>query len=129
MIRQAILLSAVLGALFAHHSGALYDLTKTETVKGTVKAFLWTNPHVVLLLTAEPKGDRPAGEWRLEMTNPARLTRAGWTKRSLKPGDVLTVDYNPMRDQAGVGWARKIAFPDGKVLDFEAVGVEKPNLP
>ena len=129
MIRHAILVCAAVGALYAHHSGALYDSKRTEIVHGTVKAFLWMNPHVVLLLTAEPNGDRQAGEWRIEMTSPARLTRAGWSKRSLKSGDVVAVDYNPMRDNSRVGWARKVVLSDGKVLDFDAVGVEKPNLP
>ena len=117
------------GIAFAHHSGALYDLTRTASVKGTVKAFLWTNPHVVLMVTSEAKENQPGQEWRFEMTSPGRLTRSGWTKRSLQASDSITVEYNPMRDGSRVGWVRKVTSPEGKVMIFDAQGEDKPNLP
>ena len=132
MMRSKVLCMAIclwMPAAFAHHSGALYDLTRTESVKGSVKMFIWSNPHAILMLTTEPKGKEPGTEWRFEMTSPGRLTRAGFTKRTLAPGDSITVDFNPMRDGSRVGWARKVTAADGKVLVFDVQGEEKPNLP
>lgn len=109
----------------AHHSGALYELTKTNSVQGTVKAFHWINPHVILLLSPETK-DHDANEWRFELTSPSRLARAGWNKRLLNSGDKLTVEFNPMRDGSKVGWVRKITLSDGKVLVFSPQGEDQP---
>lgn len=126
-MRNIVLLILVLTgtSAFAHHSAAMYDQSKDLSVKGMVKDFVWTNPHVVLVLTPESKTS--GGDWRFEMTSPSLLTRMGWTKRSVRPGDMVTVVCAPMRDGTRAGYARKIAFADGRVLDFNYT--EKPNLP
>jgi hypothetical protein len=124
-----LFLAFATGAALAHHSGATYDSTKMVTVKGTVKEFEWRNPHVTILLTTEPHGSEPAENWRFEMSSPGNLTRAGWTKRSLAPGDVVTVACNPMRDGTYSGLAKKVTLPDGKVLTFDFGNLEKSNLP
>ena len=125
-----ILLAAtclLLPALYGHHSGALYDLTKTESVKGTVKTFNWTNPHVILMVITAPKSKEAGEEWRFEMTSPARLARGGWTKHSVEQGESVTVEFNPMRDGTRVGWVRRITTAGGKILVFDPQGEEKPN--
>src|SRR5437763_9177717 len=50
-------------ASFAHHSFAVYDNTKTSTLKGTVKAFQWTNPHSVIWIMVQPNGGGAPEEW------------------------------------------------------------------
>jgi Family of unknown function (DUF6152) len=117
------------GTARAHHSGATYDSTKIVTVKGTVKEFDWRNPHVTILLTTEAHGTEPPQYWRFEMSSPGNLTRAGWTKRSMAPGDIVTVACNPMRDGSHSGLAKKVTLPDGKVLTFDFGNLEKSNLP
>src|SRR5688572_3885214 len=47
--------------LFAHHSAARYDLSKTVVVTGTVTEVLWQNPHVVLVMN-DTKGQEQAFE-------------------------------------------------------------------
>ncbi len=52
----------------AHHSFATYDQTKTQTLKGTVKAFQWTNPHTVIWIMVQPEGGGAPQEWTIETT-------------------------------------------------------------
>ena len=80
----------------AHHSFAMYDPDKLLTVTGTVQVFEWTNPHAVIWLMATAPGGQVADRWSVELpTSPGNLTRMGWTKRSLKPGDRVTIALNP----------------------------------
>lgn len=112
----------------AHHSFAMYDQSRTVTVKGTVKAFQWTNPHVMAIVEAEASGSEPAKTWRFELASPGNLTLAGWTKRSLNPGDVVAVDCNPLRDGRPGASVVRITLADGKVLSFKFQDLEKSGL-
>src|SRR5580765_1748080 len=91
-------LCANAGIASAHHSFAMFDRTKSATVSGTVRTFEFTNPHVYLWLystNASGAQDLYAVEFS---GGTAALNHAGWTKQTLKPGDKVTVNYNPLRD-------------------------------
>ena len=127
----ALALSA--GAALAHHSFAMFDFTRTVQLKGVVREFQWTNPHVVLWLVPEP-GQGPgqgaaADSWTIELTSPGNLTRLGWSKRSLKPGDRVTVEVNPLRDGKSGGAFRKAVLADGQVLTASLRDQERPKAP
>jgi hypothetical protein len=103
-IKSASALAAVMifvagvGNVSAHHSGSMFDGSKTETVTGTVKKLRWVNPHVSLLVFCTVlAGDEPT-EWLLEMTSPSVLVRLGWTRTSIKPGDRIEASIHPLRD-------------------------------
>ena len=72
---------------YAHHSFAVYDRSKVLTLKGSVKSFQWTNPHCVIWVLVQPEGGGEPQEWSFETTSPGVLTRGGWTRNSVKPGD------------------------------------------
>jgi hypothetical protein len=91
----------------AHHSFAMFDATKTVTLKGVVKEFQWSNPHVILWVYADPAAAGPAELWSIELTSPGNLTRQGWTRQSLKAGDKVSVDINPLRDGERGGAIKK----------------------
>jgi len=115
----AVSLGAVGAPAFAHHSIALFDNSKTITLKGTVSEFRWINPHVLLLVEASADGDTPQ-LWTLELANPGTLTRNGWTKRSFKPGDPVVVDAGPLRDGKPGGFFKKGTLTEtGQVLTFK----------
>jgi len=116
------------GAVFAHHGASKLDQTKTVTFKGTVQTFDWKNPHVTLSVLAEPKGRNATQLWKLELSSPGVLTRLGHTKRSLNPGDKVTVECYPQRDGSPGGWPTKITLTTGQVLTFSFADLEKPNL-
>ena len=115
---KKILLAAfatLLGSIaVAHHSGAMFDHTKTVTLKGTVKEFQYTNPHSwlqVLVMGADGK----TVEWGFESEGPSTLMRAGIRAGTFKPGDEVTVLANPMRDGRPAGALLSVKMADGKV--------------
>jgi hypothetical protein len=124
-----LLLITATGTALAHHAAAQYEPVKTVTVKGKVKEFAWRNPHVMILVTTEAHENEPAGEWRFELSSPGNLTRSGWTKRSLNPGDIVTIECRPMRDGSHAGWLTKATLADGTVLRFGFADLEKSDLP
>ena len=81
----------------AHHSGAMFEATKTITVKGVVKVFEYTNPHSWLWVTVT-NDDESTTDWGFEAEGPSTLYRAGIKKNDLKPGDKVTVTGRPMKD-------------------------------
>jgi hypothetical protein len=112
----------------AHHSFAMYEPTKTLTFKGTVKNFQWTNPHVVLSILVQPDDGGAAQDWALETTSPGVLTRAGWTRQSIKPGDKVSVTLSPLRDGSHGGSLNSVTLlATGQTL-IPKFGEEKPGL-
>lgn len=114
----AVLLAA--GALYmaplgAHHSAAMFDDSKVVEVKGTVKQLQWTNPHVWLQVVADENGTKK--EWSIEGGSPNSLSRTGWRSTTFKPGDVVTVRVNPMKDGTPAGSFIGAKFDaDGKTI-------------
>jgi len=97
VIASAIALVAPCAA-FAHHSfAAFFTSDKIVEVKGKVTSFRFQNPHgtITLEVPAEGGGVR---EWRVETNAPVVLMRRGWSRTSLKPGDIVTIDGWPARD-------------------------------
>jgi len=116
-------------ASFAHHSFATYDQTKTQTLKGTVKAFQWTNPHTVIWIMVQPEGGGDPQEWTIETTSPGVLTRSGWTRKSLNPGDRVSVEFHPLRDGSHGGGLKSVTLLDtGQTLKANFAAQEKPGL-
>jgi hypothetical protein len=99
----------------AHHSTTMFDMQKTVELKGTIKEFQWTNPHTWTIVTVE--GDAiTAGEYGLEGMSPNYLSRNGWTKRSLKFGDKVTLLVHPLKDGRKGGFLVSVTLADGTVL-------------
>jgi Family of unknown function (DUF6152) len=96
----------------AHHSGSMYDRTKPIVLTGVVKTFAWTNPHCTLSFVVDPDGPQASEEWVVELTSPGVLTRQGWTRRTLKPGDRVEVQVAPLRDGGQVGSLMKVTLLD-----------------
>ena len=112
----------------AHHSFAMYEPTKTLTFKGTVKNFQWTNPHVVLSILVQPDDGSAAQDWALETTSPGVLTRAGWTRLSVKPGDKVSVTLSPLRDGSHGGGLNSVTLLDTGQTLVPSFGKEMPGL-
>jgi hypothetical protein len=112
----------------AHHSFAMFEPTKILTLKGTVKAFQWTNPHVVLWVMVQPDGGGAPQEWSLETTSPGVLTRSGWTRNSLKPGDRVSAVISPLRDGSHGGSLNSVTLVDTGQKLVPSFGKEQPGL-
>jgi Family of unknown function (DUF6152) len=100
---------------WSHHSTAMFDYSKTETVAGTVKDFQWANPHSYLQVLV-PDGKGGNVEWSIEVGTPTHMARLGWTRESFKPGDKVTVALSPMKDGSHAGTVKTVTLQDGKVL-------------
>jgi hypothetical protein len=117
----AILLSA--GALFAHHGNSAYDETTRVPIKGTVTEFVWVNPHSQIYLDVTDRSGKVVN-WGVETNSPGILGRAGWTRRSLKAGDKVTIIMCPAKNGQPVAYAgsgdpgTKVIFDGGRELDF-----------
>jgi DNA/RNA endonuclease YhcR with UshA esterase domain len=100
----------------AHHSWtADYDATKEVTVKGVVTKVEWTNPHTHIYL--ESKDDKGTViNWNFEMASTLALERAGWSRRTLKIGDLVTIGGYGGRAVTTRAVARSITTNDGREL-------------
>ena len=108
---------AASGAALAHHSFAMFDQEHPIELKGTVTEFKFTSPHTFVLL--EVKGtDGSSTVWNLEGGSPSALVRNGWTSKTLKPGDELTMTIDPLRSGApGGAWnENKAKFGSGQPI-------------
>ena len=117
----AVLLLAAAAATpaLAHHSFAMFDMSKQVTIAGTVKDFQYTNPHSWVIVTAAgPDGKQT--EWGFESEGPSTLLRAGIKHSSLNPGDKVTALAFPMRDGRPAGSLISVTKADGSVLTFRA---------
>lgn len=102
----------------AHHSNAGYDLDHLQSMAGTVKTVNWTNPHITFVVEKDGKGGEAASTWVFEVSSPGVLTRSGWTKRSLKPGDHAVFQYAPLRNNNPGGYLLKVTLPGGQELSY-----------
>ena len=124
---KALTAAACLAALsatpaLAHHSFAMFDMSKQVQISGTVKDFQYTNPHSWVIVTA-PGADGKQTEWGFESEGPSTLLRAGIKHSSLSPGDKVTAVGFPMRDGRPAGSLISVTKADGSVLTFRAGGV------
>jgi hypothetical protein len=116
---KKVLIAAAMAALatpaFAHHSGAMFDPSKTVTLEGTVKEFQYTNPHS--WLEVEVLGpDGKTVEWGFEAEGPSSLLRAGIKARTFVPGEKITVIGHPMKDGRPAGSLMSVTKADGTVV-------------
>jgi hypothetical protein len=101
----------------AHHSFAMYDQAHPLVLRGEIQGVQWTNPHVVVRFVGARASGGESQPWVLELTSPGNLTRIGWTRRSLKPGDKVELEINPLRDgQRGGALKRATLLGTGEVL-------------
>lgn len=102
-------------AASAHHSHAMFDVSKRITIKGTVEKFEYTNPHSWLKVVNEADG----ALWAFETNSPSQLIRKGVKASSIPSGMKVTIVANPFRDGRAGGSILSVTRPDGSVLDIQ----------
>jgi hypothetical protein len=118
-------------ATFAHHSFAMFDSGKNETIVGDVKEFQWTNPHIWIQVNVKGT-DGKLTEYSIEGGSPNGLRRQGWTKDSIKQGDKIKLTLHPLRD-GSPGGSFVSAEVNGKTLgrnaaeEYPAQGAQAPK--
>ena len=81
----------------AHHSFALFDMTKSVMLEGVVKRFEWTNPHSWIYLDVTGP-QNVSEEWTIELPAAGALARDGWHANYLTAGERIIVRINPLKD-------------------------------
>jgi len=102
----------------AHHGTAEHDNSKTISLQGRVTTLQYLNPHALILFTVkDDKGQTT--EWTDELQSPNLLSRRGWSRSTLKPGDQIIVTGHPVKNGAKAMSGQKVVFTDGR---------ETPNM-
>jgi Family of unknown function (DUF6152) len=94
------LLVVLCAPALAHHGAAAYDRSITLTLKATVTEFVFRNPHIIISFDA-PDDAGKIVHWTAEGGSSSGLARRGWTYKTLKAGDQVTVVGNPARGMEG----------------------------
>jgi len=78
----------------------MFDMGKNVTYRGVVEEYRWQNPHSHIVITIGAGAADPAtvGTWTVEASAISLMTSGGWTPKTYKPGDPITVVAHPSRD-------------------------------
>ncbi len=118
------LLLAALPSLAHHSFAAEYDSNAKVTLDGVVTKVEWMNPHAHFYLDVKSP-DGKVVNWNMELASPNMLSRNGWKRNSLKPGDSVHVTGSRAKDGTPTASAAMILLPDGRTLTFLAAPDEK----
>ncbi|MGH7339983.1 MAG: DUF6152 family protein, partial [Candidatus Rokuibacteriota bacterium] len=96
LLAAVVALAAVVPA-WSHHSHAMFDHAKEVTVTGKVTEFVFRNPHVFLYVDVRSDAGETVS-YSVEMSNIPNMIKRGIVQATFKPGDVVTVRLNPLKD-------------------------------
>lgn len=102
----------------AHHSWPV-NMNTLVTVQGTVTGFMWENPHPMINLTVMT-ADGKTEEWQVGGPALNRMEAKGWTRTTVRPGDVITGVGYQFNDGQKIIRLEKITFADGKEFKLYA---------
>jgi hypothetical protein len=112
------LLASALPALAHHAFSNGFDESKPLTLQGVVTRVDWENPHVHYFIdVVQPDGT--VVNWACETGGPNRLTKRGWMRDSLKPGDKVIVHAFPAKDASHSADGRKVTLANGQTIGEE----------
>ena len=94
--------------LFAHHGYAAHDTDRKVTLKGTVTRWIWSNPHCMIQLDVSDDSGHVV-HWIAETENPTTMSRSGWTDKSIKVGEQITVIVLPVKMATLPGASSKLS--------------------
>ena len=118
MIRTLLACAAIAAAASAsaHHSFAMFDQSKKIVLKGSVKEYQWTNPHVWIQIMA-PDSTGATVEWSVEAQSLNNLKRLGWSRKSFAAGDVVEITINPIKSGERGGSFVRAILANGTTLE------------
>ncbi len=106
----------------AHHGAATFDTGKKLVLDGIVTEWVWSNPHCFLKFDVKEQ-DGTVRNWTVETSNPPDMVNRGWSRRSFRAGDRVTVTVEPVKSGNPVGRVLEVTLPDGRILSTRGGGV------
>ena len=140
--RKLLALAALAGAAsspaLAHHSQAMFEMSKCVAIEGTVRTFEFGFPHSWLWIVVSKDG--APGIWAFEAAAPAQMIEIDkrWARTIVKKGDKVAIQFSPNKDGGNSGALHSLLLPDGKkllaatpacALESDAVGGRRPENP
>ena len=111
--------AAIASPALAHHGSAVsydVDVAKLTTITGTVTQWVWRNPHCFIMFDVKDASGKVV-QWTAETSSTQSMKgEHGWSRTTLKTGDVITVTVFPSRAGTPAGLLYKVVGADGKVL-------------
>lgn len=106
----ALAMVAASAPTWAHHAfAAEYDSKQPVKLTGAVTKIDWTNPHVYFYIDVEDERGKVTN-WAFEMAAPSALKNTGWTRTTMKIGDVIVVEGTRAKDGGNHGNARAVTL-------------------
>ena len=107
----------------AHHSfSAEFDASKTFKFTGPVTKVEWMNPHTFFYIDVKDEKTGKVTNWAMEMGSPNGLMRNGWTRNTMKIGDVVTVEGSMAKDGSPTGNARTVMMAGKRLFAGSSQG-------
>ena len=109
LVTGVVILLACARPLLGHHSfAAEFDSEKPFKMTGVVTKVEWQNPHTFFYIDVTDPATSKVTNWAMEMGSPNGLMRAGWTRNTMKVGDVVAVEGSLARSGRALGNARTV---------------------
>jgi len=112
-----VLAIAAASVAWAHHSSSNFDMAKNYIFKGTVRKWIWENPHAWLYIDVS-KADGSKELWGIEAGGPNTLSRGGLHANTLTPGDKVTVYASPDKNGVHNATLGKVVLADGREFSY-----------
>jgi len=109
-----IMVLLLVTSVFTHHSFMVgFDMSRSIVVKGVVTRVAWANPHISFYIDVTDETGKVT-TWGVDAAAPAALAARGWTRTSLKAGEVVTVEGFPARGGKPFAAASVVTLTDGR---------------
>jgi len=115
-VLAVVLALTAVSPAWSHHSHAMFDHAKEVSVTGTVTELVFRNPHVFLYVDVRTDSGEVVKYW-VEMSNIPNMIKRGIVQSTFRPGDVVTVRLNPLKDGRPGGNYLTITAADGKTYE------------
>jgi hypothetical protein len=116
LILKAAMAVAMCAPVWAHHSlAAEFDESKKVNLTGVFTSVDWRNPHAWLYLDVKDEAGKVV-KWQCELGSPNQMSRSGWNKESVKPGEELIIAGIMAKDGSNTCSTRNIKFKDGRTV-------------
>ena len=116
---QSYLFMVCLGVgipVWAHHSfSAVFDVNSPIELIGAVTEIDWRNPHAWIYIDVE-NGSEKAVNWAVELGSVNGLIRRGWSRSTVRIGDVISVSGYRAKDGSTRGNVSSIKLADGREM-------------